>query len=112
MPYKDRQSKEAKESAKRSNQKFRIKVKIAVFEHYGNKCNCCGETTPKFLTIDHINNDGNRHRKLTGRDTGSGMYTWIVSNNFPEYLQILCWNCNCGKSQNNGICPHKDYGTD
>jgi len=35
-----------------------IKLKTMVYNHYGWLCNCCGETTPKFLTIDHVNNDG------------------------------------------------------
>jgi hypothetical protein len=21
-------------------------------------------------------------------------------------FQVLCWNCNCGRAFNNGICPH------
>ena len=25
--------------------------------YYGNKCICCGEIEPKFLTIDHVLND-------------------------------------------------------
>lgn len=29
--------------------------------------------------------------------------------NYPEGYQVLCYNCNCGKSINNGICPHLDY---
>ena len=30
-----------------------------VFEAYGGyKCNCCGESEPMFLSIDHIDNNG------------------------------------------------------
>ena len=78
-----------------------------VLSHYGGKCVCCGETEPLFLTIDHINNDGAKHRKKT---KGIQFYPWIIRNGFPEDLQILCWNCNMGKYHNGGICPHVEKG--
>ena len=37
----------------------------------------------------------------------SKFYLWLKRNNFPPGYQVLCWNCNCGRSINNGICPHK-----
>lgn len=79
---------------------------------YGNKCNCCGEDNPLFLTIDHINNDGYkiRPRNKNGNYSApfSGQYyIQIIKANFPKDLQLLCWNCNCGKHRNKGICPHK-----
>ena len=40
-----------------------IKTKLQIYSFYGNKCNCCGETEIKFLSLDHINNDGAKHRK-------------------------------------------------
>lgn len=79
------------------------RTKSLVFTHYGNKCKCCGEQEPIFLTIDHINNDGNKHRKVIGRK----LYAWIVKNNFPDTFQILCFNCNTGRHFNGGICPHQ-----
>src|SRR3989442_12559185 len=30
----------------------------ALLNHYGRTCRCCGEGNTFFLTIDHINNDG------------------------------------------------------
>lgn len=79
---------------------------------YGNKCSCCGESNPIFLTIDHVNNDGYkiRPRNLKGysQSAFSGhYYKQIIKANFPDTLQLLCWNCNCGKNRNGGICPHK-----
>ena len=87
----------------------RIKLKLEIFVHYGGnppQCACCGERHIEFLTIDHINNDGAKHRKETGN--GDRFYRWLVKNNFPDGLQVLCWNCNCGKRINSGICPHKE----
>lgn len=79
---------------------------------YGSKCNCCGETNPLFLTIDHVNNDGYKLRPRNKNGNYSApfsghYYTQIIKANFPKDLQLLCWNCNCGKARNKGICPHK-----
>ena len=83
------------------------KVKMVVFKHYGNKCICCGETNLLFLTIDHINNDGNVHRWPGGkRINGIMLYSKIKTANFPKTYQILCMNCNFGKRMNGGVCPH------
>jgi hypothetical protein len=83
--------------------------KEKVFDHYGRICKCCGESEPEFLTIDHINNDGWTHRKERGDNTNARFYEWLVKNNFPEDFQTLCMNCNFakGKTNGNGICPHK-----
>ena len=90
------------ERFKAKQQRWRTKLKSIVFEAYGNKCACCGETEPKFLEIDHVNNDGaTDHRRL------ERLLVWIKKNNFPSDYQILCSNCNHGRYRNGGICPHK-----
>lgn len=77
-------------------------LRIKVLTHYGGKCNCCGETIEQFLTIDHINNGrGNPPIRPTHLDR------WIVKNNYPINLQILCYNCNCAKGHF-GKCPHQN----
>ena len=83
------------------------KVRFKVLSHYSNgvpKCKCCGETHLEFLTIDHIHNNGAEERKTIG--SGQGFYYWIIKNNYPEGLQILCYNCNCAKGHY-GECPHQ-----
>lgn len=78
-----------------------------ILKHYGNICNCCGESEEKFLTIDHINNDVGFDRYTNGKRIGGrNLYVKIVSSGFPETYQLLCMNCNFGKRMNNGICPH------
>ena len=72
---------------------------------YGGQCVCCGETEPKFLAVDHVNNDGHTHRKQIGYDTAA-MYRWAKKNGFPKSLQILCHNCNSAKEYY-GKCPHQ-----
>ncbi len=86
----------------------RIKLKIETIKHYSkdqNKCNCCGEKTIEFLTIDHINNDGNKHRKEINSQGGNNFYSWLRKRNYPKGLQVLCFNCNCAKGHY-GSCPH------
>jgi len=83
-----------------------------IYRAYGDKCACCGEENTLFLTLDHINNDGNEIRPRNAKGNYSGdfsgyYYKRIIKANFPNDLQLLCWNCNCGKARNKGICPHK-----
>lgn len=83
----------------------RKELKINVLNHYGGKCVCCGTTTMEFLSMDHINGDGSIDRKLGMADH---IWNWIKKNNYPESLQILCFNCNMAKAHN-GYCPHEMY---
>lgn len=85
-----------------------LRIKFQVIEHYGGKCVCCGENIPAFLTIDHIVGGGNKHREKIGVTSGTAFRYWLIKNNFPDGFQVLCFNCNCGRSVNNGICPHKE----
>jgi len=84
--------------------KYRDKNRELVFDHYGRQCACCGEKELKFLSIDHIDGNGTRHRK----EIHGKINAWLVKNNFPKGFQTLCFNCNWGRYRNNGICPHKD----
>lgn len=86
------------------------KLRLEVFAAYGGpSCACCGEAVFEFLTIDHIDNGGAKHRKeLFGRRTGGRMfYSWLKSQKFPPGYQVYCMNCNWGKHANGGTCPHK-----
>ena len=87
--------------------------KDRVFDYYGRSCVCCGEIESMFLTIDHINNDGNKHRHPNGkRVVGVHLYSFLQKNKFPDGYQTLCMNCNFGKRMNNGICPHNNMSCD
>lgn len=90
--------------AKKLNEKKRT---ICIW-HYSKgtyECACCGLKDDKiFYDIDHIKNNGNKHRKIIGR---SNLHGWLVKNNLPEGYQVLCSNCNQGKNRNKGICPHQ-----
>lgn len=87
---------------KNRNEKKRQKDiirKYEVIKKYGGICSCCGEKEVLFLTIDHINNDGNK-------DRDGYFYNRLYKNDIRSDLQVLCFNCNLGKSVNNGVCPH------
>lgn len=97
---------------KKITQKLREERELLLEEirnHYGGACNCCGEKEPIFLTIDHINNDGYKERTRNGgqRFGSNWYYKRIIKQGFPKDLQLLCYNCNCGRARNTGICPHK-----
>ena len=87
---------------------YRHSVKTQVFDHYGRTCRCCGETEPLFLDIDHMDNDGAKHRKAHKLTAGTQFYVWLIRNNFPANFQTLCSNCNRAKYRNNGVCPHQN----
>lgn len=70
------------------------KLRAIVIDAYGGKCHYCQNNELIFLTIDHINNDGNQHRKTI---RGSRIYQWLYHNNYPTGFQVLCWNCNSAK---------------
>ena len=85
------------------------KTKQIVIQNYGGLCACCPEVNLRFLTIDHINGGGNEHRKSLGINGGGhSFYRWLIRNEFPDGFQVMCWNCNIGRFQNGGICPHKE----
>ena len=100
---------QCKQCIAEGSRKSHLKVRLLVLYHYSNGkmiCACCGEDTIGCLTLDHVNNDGADHRKKIG-DFGNSVNRWIIKNNFPEGFQVLCYNCNCSKGANKGICSHK-----
>ena len=96
--------KENRERSKAKSKRFNAALKTEVLEHYGNVCVCCGESVSQFLTLDHINNDGAEQRKTTG--SGTNFYLWAKRSGYPDDLEVLCFNCNCGRQVNGGVCPH------
>ena len=78
------------------------RARTAVFDYYGWKCACCGETRKEFLTIDHIHGGGHRHVK----EIKSNLYKWLMRKRFPEGFRTLCYNCNMSRGHR-GYCPHE-----
>jgi hypothetical protein len=79
--------------------------RLNCIEHYGNKCECCGELRNEFLAIDHINGGGLKHRKeLAGKNMN--MWEYLIKNKYPEGFRVLCHNCNSALGSY-GYCPHQ-----
>lgn len=83
------------------------KIRIEVLSAYGGKCTCCGEAETRFLTVDHVNNDG-ASRRRNSKEIGTSFYLRLRREGYPLTYQVLCYNCNCGRALNGGVCPHLD----
>ena len=92
------------ERVKKNRNSWYSRQKQKCLNYYGGKCECCGETEPLFLCIDHINGNGNKHRKEI---TNEKIYAWLIRESFPDGFRLLCYNCNNGRERNGGLCPHK-----
>lgn len=96
---------EVREAQLKREKALYYKYKSEVIAAYGGCCDCCKETEPVFLSLEHINGGGNAHRKRAG----SGFAIWLElrRQSFPqgEYT-ILCHNCQRGRLRPEG-CPHK-----
>lgn len=114
---KDLISKKNKEWAKNNPDKSRKlqrdasrRRRLSIITHYSNGkmyCECCKESNYEFLTVDHINGGGRKHRKELGNN-GQGLYNWLKKNKYPPGFRILCYNCNSCYGHYN-YCPHNNY---
>ena len=89
---------------KKAEQQFHrfLQLKSEILTHYGDgelACVRCGYTDIRALSIDHINGDGARHRRV--ENIGS-LYPWLKRNQFPSGFQTLCMNCQWVKRVENG----------
>lgn len=80
----------------------RIAIRKKVFAMYGNKCACCGESRYEFLTLDHVNGGGNKHRE---KETYQQLLYRIARDGISPEYRILCSNCNFAFAYS-GYCPH------
>ena len=89
--------------------RYRQQSRMTALVQYGGdppRCACCGEATPEFLAIDHINGGGNRDRKQSKKTAGINWYHWLKQQGWPTGFQVLCFNCNAAKAYYK-ICPHQ-----
>ena len=78
---------------------------VAALDAYGGRvCACCKIEILRFLTLDHIENDGYKTKHLGG---GEVLYARLKKEGYPSGFQPLCFNCNLGKARNGGVCPHQ-----
>lgn len=74
-----------------------VECGLEMIDVYGEKCAVCGENTPEFLTIDHVNGGGTKHRRQISGD----FKKWLKSQGWPKNgYRLLCANCNCSVKAN------------
>lgn len=83
----------------------RKKYRLEAFHAYGGAfCVCCGESAYEFLSLDHINGGGTKHRKEVH---GKGDFVYLLrKDGWPEGYRVLCHNCNQAMGYY-GYCPHQ-----
>lgn len=94
------------QQARESQAKVRKRLREQLIEEYGGRCACanCPETNPAFLTLEHVNGDGKKHRA----EVGSHSYADLRRRGFPrEGYTLLCWNCNA-LTRFGRTCPHEE----
>lgn len=89
----------------RRMREYRERLRNKLLEIYGDCCDCCGEKEKLFLSIDHINGGGTKHKAKYSNP--NKMYKAIIKESDKTKYRILCMNCNHGRQRNGGICPHK-----
>jgi hypothetical protein len=107
--YQQRKRTGAREKDKQTTNRLNRQVRLEVVAAYGGVCECCGETEPYLLNVDHINNDGMKERKELGMFSQK-LHYFLRRNGFPkDRYQLLCVSCNMGKAKH-GQCPHITNG--
>ena len=85
---------------------YKERLKTKVFDHYGRSCKCCGESRKEFLSMDHINGGGSKHRRESRLTNYTDLYNCIIRHHFPNDFRVLCHNCNASRGYY-GFCPHE-----
>jgi len=95
--------KENKDQINSTNNALLLKSKIDGIQIYGGKCQCCGESNIKFLTLEHLSGRDKTKKRRTGK------MAWNIARleGYPDTYTVLCYNCNCAKGVY-GICPHQE----
>jgi hypothetical protein len=87
---------------------YQHRLKAKVTEMLGGQCACCGETEPAFLSVDHVNKDGKRHRDMFPKNLDS-YWRDLRKGEHGFEVQVLCFNCHMAKDYRGG-CPHQLQG--
>lgn len=88
-------------------EKANQRVRIETLTYYGQgKLSCikCGFSDILALTLDHINGDGNKHRRRDKKIAMGGvpLYYQLRKQGYPKGYQTLCMNCQFIKERQNG----------
>jgi hypothetical protein len=85
--------------------RWREAIRYAVLSRYGRDgepiCVHCGFTDIRALSLDHMQGNGNMHRRAIKK----WLYLWIKQQGFPTGYQTLCMNCQMIKAEQEGERP-------
>lgn len=83
-------------------------LKAEMISALGGECACCAISDPIFLTLDHVNGDGEAHRRsLGGPNASYAVHEDARREGWPkEKYRVLCWNCNMA-TRYGRTCPHQ-----
>lgn len=76
--------------------------KEACINMYSNGDACCAwcpQADIDVLCLDHINDDGAEWAKRGIPRAGNEFYRWLMRNDYPSGLQVLCASCNMKKER-------------
>lgn len=79
-----------------SRVKYAAMLKEAAINIYSDgmaSCKWCKIADMDVLCLDHIDGNGNSHRKSMRTST----YSWLKRHDYPPGFQVLCMNCNWKK---------------
>lgn len=86
-----------KERVNEQNRKRTYELRMAVIAKLGGSCSECGNQDSRVLQIDHIGGGGSVDRATKHRTT-----LWNEILNGKNGFQLLCANCHCIKTFENG----------
>ncbi len=84
-----------RDAANKSRRERHRELREEFLAAYGNECECCGETQKHFLTIEHRDGGGKKHRGSVG---AAGVLQDMKRQGWPkDKYALLCYNCNCAR---------------
>lgn len=105
--FKERDPEGWKEYNRRASMAYRHELKHRLIEAYGGFCTCCGLVIEEFLTFDHMDGNGRRHRQENRLTAGGAWFLWLWNGGeLRKRIRLYCFNCNCSKGFL-GYCPHE-----
>jgi hypothetical protein len=79
-----------KEKIAKRHRQHRIVLVGRAMSGYGSECLFCEENDRDVLVFHHVYENGKKHR---GKMNDRKFYRWIIENDFPDEIILLCANC-------------------
>ena len=97
---------EKHEHKKAYQRKAALDLREQVLSVYGGKCKFCGDSTPEYLQLDHV--DSNPEKNAKGRRRGGrDLYIQVRREGFPKKYRLLCANCNWARARYGDVVAQK-----